>query len=180
MDTETNPTDAPIEAVTETVEPDDQGLGDAGKAALQAERKARRDAERAAKSLQEELDGLRQASMSEQERALEAARAEARAEALAEATGRLVRAEIRSAAASRLADPDDAFRFIDMNAIEVDDDGNVNRESLTSALDELLTSKPYLSNAAQRVGGDADAGARGTAPASVDMNSLIRRAAGRA
>jgi hypothetical protein len=179
MADESTPTDAPAEDVTTPAETTDDGLGDAGKAALQAERKARRDAERAAKALQEELESLRHASMSEQERALEAARAEARAEALAEATGRLVRAEVRSAAASRLADPDDALRFLDMDTITVDADGNVDRESLTSALDELLTSKPYLSNAAQRVGGDADAGARGAAPASVDMNTLIRRAAGR-
>lgn len=50
----------------------DDSLGDAGKAALEAERRARRDAEKAAKDLQRRLKALEDAGKSDDERRAEA------------------------------------------------------------------------------------------------------------
>ncbi len=178
MDTDTPEIDAPeSEVETTQTEADDQGLGDAGKRALDAERTARREAEKALKQAQAELDAAREAAMSETERLIAQARREARDEALSEAHTRLVRAEARALATGKLADPSDISSFIDLTTFEVDADGNVDSAAITAAIDALIKSKPYL--AAQRVGGDADAGARGAAPRTTgSMNDLIRRAAG--
>jgi hypothetical protein len=185
-DTETPTTDAPIDADVEepTTAPEphaerDEDLGDAGKRALEAERKARRNAERAAKAAQAELEAAREASLSETERAIAQAARDARTAAYTEFNSRLVKAEARAIATGRLADPSDVAAFIDLSTIEVDEDGTVDTKAISKAIDDLIKTKPYL--AAQRVGGDVDGGARGK-PSAVtgDMNSLIRQAAGRA
>ena len=175
--TETHETTS--EDVAETVEHVESvpELGDSGKRALDAERAARRNAEKAAKAAQAELDRLREASLSETERAIAQARREAREETSRELNSRLVRAEAKAVATGRLADPEDIVRYIDLSQFEVDESGNVDVKALNKEIDALLKSKPYL--AAQRVGGDVDSGARGKATTTNDMNSLIRRAAGR-
>jgi ElaB/YqjD/DUF883 family membrane-anchored ribosome-binding protein len=173
MDTETPTTDAPAEEILE----DAPELGDAGKQALQTERKARRDAEKALKAIQSELEAAREAQLSEAEKAISQARREARDEALREVNARVIRAEAKALATGKLADPSDISSFIDLNTFEVDDEGNVDTKAIAKAIDELIKQKPYL--AAQRVGGDADAGARGAAPTPRgSMNDRIRRAAG--
>jgi hypothetical protein len=80
-------------------------------------------------------------------------------------------------AAARLGfrDPDLAVRLIDRDAVEVRDDGTP--KNVEKLLAELLAKAPYLG----RSGGNADFGGgnRGAVPPGSDMNSLIRRAAGR-
>jgi membrane protein involved in colicin uptake len=180
-------TETPIDDVTPEEVPDEttdtethaehDELGDTGKRALEAERKARRAAERAAKAAQAELDKAREASLSESERLVAQAKREAREELQAEYATRVIRAEVKAAATGRLSDVNDALVFLDLNGFEVDDDGNVDNKAVTKAIDELIKSKPYL--AAHRVGGDVDGGARGKpTTTSGDMNSLIRQAAG--
>jgi hypothetical protein len=182
MDTDqTTDTGAPetehVESTDTSTETADQGLGDAGRKALESERAARKAAEKQLKAMQTELETTREASLSEAEKAIATARREARAEALTEVNARVIRAEARALATGKLADPNDIENFIDLRGFEVDDEGHVNAKAITKAIDDLIKSKPYL--AAQRVGGDADAGARGAAPSNKgDMNSLIRRAAG--
>lgn len=66
-------------------------------------------------------------------------------------------------ATGRLADPTD---------LPFDEDHLSDTESLTSAIDELLTAKPHL--AARRVTGDVGQGASSTA-GSVDLLGLLRR-----
>jgi hypothetical protein len=162
---------------TPVVEESD-ALGDAGIKALQDERKARRAAERAAKAAQAEIEKLREATLSETERAIAEAKRLGREEALTEANSRLVFAEAKAAATGRLTDPADIAAFIDLAQFDVSEDGSVDTKAINSAIDDLLKSKPYL--AAQRVGGSVDGGARGKPQsAQSDMNSLIRRAAGR-
>lgn len=161
--TNTNTT-APVTFTT--IDPDPAAdLGDAGKKALDAERAERKKAERRAKDLDAELVKFREASMSEQEKAVEAARREARAEALQSVNQRLVAAEVRAAAGGRLADPEDAVRFLDLEQFPVSDDGEIDTRAIAAAVDGLVKQKPYLAAGATRPAGDADQGARGTAMA---------------
>jgi hypothetical protein len=156
----------------------DDGLGEAGKKALDAERATRRAAERRAKELESELTKFRESSMSEQEKAIAAAKREAITEATSTFNKRLVAAEVRAAAAGKLADPEDAIRFLDLDQFKANDDGDVDKKAITKALDELVKTKPYLAAGATRPTGDADQGARG-GPAGGSMNDLIRGAVGR-
>jgi hypothetical protein len=147
----------------------DDTLGDAGKRALDAERKARRTAER-------ELEQLRKQSMTDTEKAIADARREAAADALKGVNKRLVAAEVRAAAAGKLANPQLASRLIDCDQFTVADDGTVDAKAVASAIEALLKSEPYLAAGARPAplpGGSA------TPSTGLDMNSIIRRAAGR-
>lgn len=159
-------------------------LGDAGKAALDAERRARRDAERTAATtaaalaaLQAEAEELRTKAMTEQERQLAAARAEIEADVrrtvTAEADARIAAAERRvlearasAAAAGKLANPADATVFLQIDDLERDAQGNVSDAVLGAALDALITERPYLA-ATTRNPGSADQGHRRDAPANL-------------
>lgn len=136
-------------------------LGDAGKKALdamKAERKAARDEANAAKAerdaLQAKLDGK------EAEHAAEQAKRETEQAALAKANDRILKSEVKAAAKGVLADPQDAYKFLDLDSFEVDDDGNVDEDAIASALDDLIKSKPYLAAQGKRFQGGADGGAR--------------------
>lgn len=150
-------------------------LREAGKRALDEERKARRAAEAQLKKHAAELEQLKQASMSETERAIAQARAEARRETLAAATERLVRAEVRAAAAGKLADPGDAAYLLGDLSGFADDDGEVDSKAISKAIDELVKAKPYLtpqgSKPAPLPGGGA------TPSNGFDMDSWLRREA---
>jgi hypothetical protein len=149
---------APTQESTTT--PDE--LGDAGRRALQEERRARRVAEK-------ELEKLRAASMSETEKAVAAAKAEGASEAAKAVGPRIVRAEFRAAAA-----------------------GQVDRQTLDAYLEDVDLTKFLTNDGEpdtkaieariKRLGGgraaDFDGGARTSAASPTDMNSLIRRAAG--
>lgn len=136
---------APDPTKSDPVKPDDT-LGPAGEKALAEERAARKVAEKAAKDAQAELDKVRKANMTEQEKAVADARAEGRKEALATATERLLRAEIRAAGA-KLADPGDAVAHLrDAGDLArfLSDDGEVDTKAISSAIDDLVKAKPYL------------------------------------
>lgn len=98
------------------------------------------------------------------EAALDQARREAASEATEKANARIVRAEIRAAAAQRVKNPALAVKLIDSSAIEVDDDGEVDGDALNSAIDALLTDYPELAASAPGFG-SADQGAKGRAAA---------------
>lgn len=130
-------------------------LGDAGKQALdrmktkwRAERDARRDAERR----------LTEAPTKDDADAEQYTR---EAEAIAKANQRILRSEIKAAAKGALADPADAFRFLDLTDFEVDDDGNVDEDEIAEAISSLVEKKPYLAaQGDRRFRGGADGGAR--------------------
>lgn len=138
-------------------------LGDPGKKALdtmkgklKAEREKRRALEAQLAERDKPADGAADP---------EALVRQAEATALARVNERLVKAEVKAAAAGKLADPADAHRFLDLSQFEVDDDGNVDADEVSDAIEDLLKSKPYL--AAQggtptkpRFQGTADSGAR--------------------
>jgi hypothetical protein len=104
--------------------------------ALTAERKER-------VKLEAQIEDERRKGLSEHERALAEARAEATREERERWQERLVAAEVRAAAAGRLADPDDA-RLADLSDVTVDDDGVIDRKGIEHALDTLVKAKPHL------------------------------------
>ncbi|MGW3936449.1 hypothetical protein [Streptomyces phaeochromogenes] len=129
-------------------------LGEPGKRALasmkgkwRAERDRARDLERQLA----EKDGADES---------ETVRRKAEADATAKANGRILKAEVKAAAAGKLADPADAYKFLDLDQFEVDDDGNVDSEEVAEAIEELIKTKPYLAAAtAKRFQGTGDGGA---------------------
>lgn len=149
--------------------PADQ-LGEGGIKALEAERERAKQAEARAKAAEKALESARRASMSESEKAIDAARAAARTETLKEVGGRLVRTEIAAAAARRNADFDSsALDYLDLSRF-VGDDGEPDVKAITAAVERLVPA---------RVGAPSfDGGSRQSPPATGDMNSIIRKAAG--
>lgn len=152
---------AGVEPEAEKV-PGEEALGDPGKKALdtmKAERQAAKEDARKEKAradaLQAKLDGREAEFTAEQERRrVEDA-------ALAKANGRIVRSEMKAAAKGVLADPADAFKFIDLDQFEVDNDGNVDEAAIAAAIAQLVKDKPYLAaQGGKRFQGDADGGAR--------------------
>lgn len=158
--------------VDETADDDDtggtgdgDGLGDKGQKALAAERKARRDAEKARKALEAELADLKAKSAGTQQddaqKAADQARRDADAAVNAKANARILAAEVRAAAAGKLADPSDAARYLDLSEFEVAADGSVDSDAITEAISDLIKRKPYLAATAQGFQGSGDGGARG-------------------
>lgn len=148
----------PAEATTEG----ETALGDAGKKALdamKAERKTARDqavAEKArADALQAKLDG-KEAEFEAEKKSEQAA--------LAKYNDRILKSEVKAAATGVLADPADAYQFLDLSKFEVDDDGNVDEAVIAKALADLIKKKPYLAaQGGTRFQGTADGGARNDA-----------------
>lgn len=170
-------------ATTETaaVADGEKALGDAGKKALDA-MKAERNADREArKALEAEFAAFRaKAEGKEAEFAAQQEAQRVRDEALAAANDRILKAEVRAAAASKLADPQDALRFLDLSAFEVGSDGEVDSSQVAAAIDDLITSKPYLAaQGGQRFQGSADGGARNGAaqPTQLSQQDVKRLAA---
>lgn len=153
------------------------GLGKPGKAALDDERKARREAEKKLKAAERELtryqeaeEATRQAQLTETEK-LQARIAELEQEKLEstkasqERTTRL--AVVTEASRLGFADPTDAYGLLDQAALDHDEDGAPT--NVKALLEELLTSKPYLRSAAARPSGSIDIGATGGPTPSLDQ-----------
>lgn len=126
----------------------EDALGDAGKKALDI-MKAERNAAKAEKAaLAAELKTLRDAAAlankPADEQAIEKARQEARTEATEAANARLIRAEVKAAAAGKLANPELAQKLIDTSGITVDANGDVDADAVAAAVTELLTQYPSL------------------------------------
>lgn len=161
MTTEETTEETPVDQVVEeTPETDDKPLGPAGEKALAAEKDKRRAESAKRRELEAELAALKAAASADTEKAdLEAIKAQAIREANAAAAQRILRSEIKAAAAGKLADPADAYKFLDLADFEVNENGDVDTAEIASAITGLLTSKPYL-KAAQSGHGSADGGVR--------------------
>lgn len=123
--------------------------------------------------LRTQVDSLRAASLSDQERAVEDARKETLAEASRTFGARIARTEFDALAARRNPDFDtsSALEFIDLTKF-VGDDGEPKREAIQAAVERLVpTTEP--------VPPSFDGGSR-TPAATSDFNQTLRRAAGRA
>jgi hypothetical protein len=128
-----------------------------------------------------ELDKLKEQQLTETERAVKKAREEGLNEGRSIANQRLIRAEVISAAAGKAADPSDVYAILAgtgaLSSLEVNDDGEVDTETVTSLVDDLIKAKPHL--AAVR---SPNFGARAPAQdnkSQVDMDAWIRGQAGR-
>lgn len=111
-----------------------------------------------------EFDKLAEQQKTEAEKAVEAARLEGRSEALSAANDRLLRAEVKAAAAGKLSDPADAVRMLDLSSFKVGDDGEIDSGAIGAAIEDLVRSKPYLAAQPQGFQGSGDNGSRGGKP----------------
>lgn len=163
MPDEATTTEAATEDVQGATTPQDtETLGDPGKKALQAEREARKTAERELRDLRARIEAMEDAQnrTAEERAALEQQRAIER-EALSKANDRILAAELRAAAKGVLADPGDALTFIDRTQFEVTDDGRVDTDAITDAVKDLISKKPYLAARSEPPAvGSADGGPR--------------------
>lgn len=158
--------DAPTSTVDTTATPDADpagadALGDAGKKALDAMKADRNTARRDLKAAQDEVARLTAAA--EGREAEWKAEQDARAAADKRYAERVLRAELKAAAAGKLADPEDAFRFLDLDDFTPNDSGEYEASDFASAIESLVTSKPYLAAQGDRFTGTPDAGARNAA-----------------
>lgn len=155
---ETETTDT--EQESEEGESTDEGQEDADsglKKALAAERKARRDAERERNSLKQQLADKDKPA---DELAIEQARREAEQAVLEKANARIVRSELKAAAAGKVKRPDLLIKITDLSAIEVDENGDPDADALNDAITAFLEEYPEMSVEA-RSPGSADQGSQG-------------------
>lgn len=103
--------------------------------------------------------------------------AKERAEVLSKANSRIVKSEIKAAAANLFADPTDAVKFLDLDDYEVDEDGNVDEKAIARDLKSLLRDKPHLAKKGREPG--FEPGSRRTPEGAPDMSARIRQMAGR-
>lgn len=143
---------------------DGDGLADKGREALAKERKARRDAEKArkaaeARAAEAEAKLVAGAEQDEAKKAADAARREAEQAAEKKANQRILRAELKAAAAGKLADPSDAAAFIDLSQFEPGADGEFDASEISEAISDLVKRKPHLAvKAGGFEGGDSGGG----------------------
>lgn len=161
---------------------DNHGTGDGGddltalKSALDKERKAARDASKQLKSLQAELDQLRNAGKSEEEQreaALKSLQTEAerwKTRALESAA----KVAVSDAAAKANAiEPAAIFALVSRD-LDYDDDGQP-----TNVADVIAHARNAYPGLFRAAAGSGDGGKGGTGADTNDMNTLIRRHAGR-
>jgi hypothetical protein len=142
-------------------DPDSDALGDKGKQAIDRMKADRNAARAELKQTQSELEKLRNASKTEQEKAIDAARKEGESAASQRANARIVRAEVKAlAATAKFRDPGDVLAQLGdkLNDITVDDDGDVDETALKALVDGLAKSKPYLIDTGSTTATAADAG----------------------
>lgn len=160
--TEATSTEAEPESTTEQEPAGAEALGDAGKKALdsmKAERNRYRDDLKALRSEFDSFKAKAEGKEAEHQQALEAQKV--RDEAIAKANDRILRSEIKAAAKGSLADPADAYRYLDLESFEVDDNGNVDESQISKAIEDLVSERPYLAaQGSKRFQGSADGGAR--------------------
>lgn len=142
-----------------------ESLGDPGKKALDRMKSERNEAKKAARERDAEIAELKRQIAAKdktpEENELEQARAEARTEAMTTANARVVRSEVKSAAAGKLRNPALAIKLLDLTDFDVDDNGDVDTEQIQEAISDLLEENPEL--AAQGGNGSFDSG-RGKQP----------------
>lgn len=147
-------------------------LGDGGKKALDAERKARAAAEKQAKQLETRLRELEDASKSESEKAIEAARTEAAQEARNALTRefghRIAGAEIKAVLTGLVPDPESIVEDLNLDRY-VTDDGEVD----TDAVAKLREKYAALSQPG-RPRGQVDQGPRGAMPVALNDDALAQ------
>lgn len=128
------------------------------KTALTAERKARKDEERKRKAAEQALADKDKPA---EEAALEQARREAEQQAFSRANERIVKAELRAAAAGKVSNLTALARLVDLSQIEVDDDGNPSESDILDAIEQFLADFPEFAADKSKFSGTADQGNKG-------------------
>lgn len=160
-DEPTTPTAVTEQPPTEEHIPGEESLGDPGKRALDAMKAARNTARDEAMQAKAQLEALQaQIAGKESEHAAQVERERIQAEAIATANDRIKRAEVRAAAAGKLADPADALHYINLSDLEVSEDGATDTATIAALIDDLIKTKPYLAASTAPKFGSADAGVR--------------------
>ncbi|MDX2802385.1 hypothetical protein [Streptomyces scabiei] len=150
--------------------PDDDALGEAGKKALEAERTARKEADKKVTELEAEVSRLRRSNAANKGTDVEAIKAEIRAE-FAEG---LVEAQLEAAATGRLAKAEDAVLFVGRDVIaELAKGGKPDKAAITKAIDKVLEERPYLATKEPPQWGDVGGGHH--QPASEDVEPGLGR-----
>lgn len=142
---------------------------DAGaKKALETERQARREADKAAKALKAELDALKAAQMTDTEKAIAEAKAATRAEVLAEFGSSLVDAEFKAASAGLTLDLDALLDNLD-RAKFLTEDGKPDKARIGEFVSKLAPAKRSTAT-------DTGQGARkdGTGPAQITDRAVLQ------
>lgn len=134
--------------------------------ALKAERLARREAEKRARAIEQQLADKDKPA---DELAIEQARREAREEAQKASDERYVKAELKAALKGRVTNPAKVLQLIDTSAIEVDADGEADADAIEAAIDTLFTDFPELAVKQQRFQGGADQVPKGRDPKPAQM-----------
>lgn len=172
--TETQQADESSESNSARENGSSDGLGEAGKQALDRMKSERNEARRKAKAVEKELEELRTQSMSEAEKAVAEAEKRGRQNAMTEYGKRLAKAEFDAAAGRRNPDMDTStvLEFVDLTRF-IDDDGEPDTKAIAAAVERLVP---------EPAGGmpKYDGGSRTPAPAPKGMNHIIRQATGRA
>lgn len=142
-------------------------LGEAGKKALDRWKARAKQAEQrlaeagvATKTQSRKAAASAQTDRTQSRKAAESTQTDVENAVLAKANARIIRSEVRAAAAGKLSDPRDALRFLDLDQFEVDEDGVADEDKIAEAIEDLVKNKPYLAaQGRQRFQGTGDGGA---------------------
>ena len=152
-------------------------LGEAGKAALTAERAARKEAEKATKAatdraaeLEAEVKRLQRANAAVKGTDLEAIKADISAEF----ASKMLATEIKAEAKGKLRDAADVARYPEyFKDLTAGDDA-----AISAAVTKLLTDKPYLAGEPAEQWGDVGGGKGGAKPEPTSPQERMARAYG--
>jgi len=144
---------------------------------------ANREAARYRRQVRErdaELVKLREATKTDTDRALDAARTEGRTAAEAEWSTKyrsaLVKAEALQLLAGKVVAPKLVLPHLPLTEIDVGEDGKVDTAALQVAVDAVLAEFPFLADGGGKHVHHADQGAKKPAPTEQDPNALLRYA----
>lgn len=152
----------------ETVPADDENpdgseaLGDAGKKALDSMKGRWKDERDRRRALEQRIAELENPAPKGDDETpdVDAIRTQAAREAIEKANARILRSEVKALAAGKFHDVSDALLNLDLSTFEVDENGDVDPEEISEAIEDLLSRKPHLAaTARQRFQGTGDGGA---------------------
>ena len=81
-----------------------------------------------------------------------------------------LRSTVRESAKGKLADPEDALRFLDLSDMQPNEFGEHDSSAINQKIEDLLKAKPYLKVAKAEFQGGADGGPRGDSTAKTQLS----------
>lgn len=182
-DTDTEPTEGTEDPSTEDTPDPTEGEGTETPeetpedlaAKLRSKARESNKYQKRAQAAEAELAKLREAQLTEQEKAVNLAREEGRTEGRSLGDQRLIRAEVIAAAAGKAADPNDVYALLNSSGalkdIEVGDNGEVDTKTVAGLVEALLDEKKHL--AAPPPARDPDFGARPAVTAAPNSDAAM-------